>query len=101
MAVDNTTLSGSISGATIELEASINISSDSDKQFRGNGTGRLYRAVNSGSFSPIGPATTLVPSDSRFIVTTVSYTDSAVSNQNTYKYYYSIDIEEEAAGIPV
>tara|TARA_Y100000590_G_scaffold354029_1_gene407218 strand:+ start:2074 stop:2376 length:303 start_codon:yes stop_codon:yes gene_type:complete len=97
MATNNSTLESEIVGSTIRLTAEIQLIAGRDRAFD-QGVGQMYRAVGSGSFQPVGPQTTITPTGQGTAVNeTIVYTDSAVTNQTTYKYYYEIDINERSA----
>lgn len=98
MATNNSTISSEIVGSTIELTVQVQLIAGQGRAFD-PGQGQMYRAVgNSSSFQAVGPQTSIVPAGDGFAVNkTISYTDSSVTNQTTYRYYYAVDINERTA----
>lgn len=96
MATNNSTIEAEIVGATIAITVEVQLIAGRDKAFN-NGTGQLYKVAGSGTFQPVGPQTNIVPTGDGFSVNkTITYTDSAVTNQTTYRYFYEVDITERS-----
>lgn len=103
MATNNSTINAEIVGATVEVSINVRVNSGgSGIKLKEDGYGYVMRSTNNGSFSKVSGNYSL-PTDGGegfFIQRDIIYTDSNVTNQNTYKYYFEMEINEEAGTPP-
>ena len=88
MATNNSTINAEIVGPTVEVSINVRVNSGgSGIKLKEDGYGYVMRSTNNGSFSKVSGNYSL-PTDGGegfFIQRDIVYTDSNVTNQNTYK----------------
>ena len=103
MANNNSTINAEVSGSTVAVDIRVRLSIGStNASFKEDGYGYVMRSVNNGSYSKVSGNYSL-PSEGGegFIIQRdITYTDSNVTNQNTYKYYFEMIVDEETATPP-
>jgi hypothetical protein len=100
---NNTTLSGSISGSGVDLEAEVRLTAGSGAKFKssGNTAQFKYRAEGASSWTDAGASISINPTsgDDFFIQKDISRRVTGLSSQVTYEFRLDMVVETETGTI--
>jgi len=98
---NNTTLSGSISGSGVDLEAKVRLTAGSGAKFKstGNTAQFKYRAEGASSWTDAGASISINSGDDFFIQKDISRRVTGLSSQVTYEFRLDMVVETETGTI--